>query len=298
MNASASSLNVSAYGEGCMYPPSASQPVSTTFAQIQASGLTTVILSLMHIGRDYDISPSQITGDLYYNDLLIISQGSYVGDPTWIDPTSPNCINDLIGGSVTRVEMSVGGGGVLDFQTIQRIYEANANSFDGTNLQTNFVALKKTLPVVSLIDMDCEDNYDEASFVAFCQMLIAIGFSITFCPYTATSFWTNSLKAIEASDPGSVTWWNLQCYDGGAGNEPQQWADSITSVIPGFDTTGYILAGDWTNDSPQAVEQLMQTFSAQSATGGGFLWTIDSTISGGTSDLAAYVSAIQSGLGS
>ncbi|HEY0394204.1 MAG TPA: hypothetical protein VGD01_06885 [Candidatus Elarobacter sp.] len=256
-----------------------------------------MILSLMHIGRDYDISPTQIVGDLYYNNVLIISEGRYVGDPSWIDPVSPNCINNLIAGSVTQVEMSVGGGGVKDFQTIRQIYQANGGSFTGTNLYDNFVALKNTLPVVSLIDMDCEETYDQASFVAFCQMLIEIGFRITFCPYTYYSFWTGSLTALENSNPGSVVWWNLQCYDGGNGNDPQQWAGYITDAIPSFNTAGYILAGDWTDDSPAQMQALMQTFSMESAAGGGFIWTIDSAISGDAhGDLAAYVSAIENGL--
>jgi len=291
-------LNIAAYGEGCMYPPSATQPVGTTIQQIQASGLTTVILSLMHIGRDYDINPPQITGDLYFNDTLIFSKGAYVGSSDWINSSSPDNINQLIGGSVTQVEMSVGGGGVKDFETLKLIYEANHNSFQGTNVQQNFVTLKQTLPVVTIIDMDCEETYDQASFVAFCQMLIAIGFKITFCPYAVPEFWTGSLAALNESNPGDVAWWNLQCYDGGGGNDPQTWAGYIADVIPGFETTGYILAGDWTNDPPADMQQLMQGFANESSVGGGFIWTIDSTIeAGGTSTLASYVTAIQDGLG-
>lgn len=289
--------NIAAYGEGCMYPPTATQALGTTIQQIQASGLTTVILGLMHIGRDYDISPPQITGDLYFNNTLVFSQGAYVGDPDWINPTSTDNINQLIGGSVTQVEMSVGGGGVMDFETLQRIYQDNNNSFAGTNVQQNFVALKQVLPVVSIIDMDCEETYDQASFVAFCQMLVAIGFKITFCPYTNTDFWTDSLVALNTSNPGSVVWWNLQCYDGGTGNDPQRWARAITQSIPGFNTNGYILAGDWTNQGPAAMQHLMSKFAKESSVGGGFIWTIDNTIStGGTSTLASYVSAIQNGL--
>lgn len=292
----ATANNIAAYGEGCMYPSTSNpQSVGETITMIQNSGLTTVILSLAHIGRDYDISPPQIMGDIIYNNTLIFSEGSYVGDPSWIDPTSSNCINNLIGGSVTQVELSIGGGGVMDYQTIKKIYNQNGNSFEGTNLQNNFIALKNTLTVVSIIDTDCEETYDQASFVAFCQMCIAIGFKITFCPYTLENFWTGSLAALNTSNPGAVIWWNLQCYDGGYGNDPQTWASHITNAIPGFDTNGYILAGDWTNDTPKQTEFLMQTFANENAVSGGFLWTIDNTINN-PNTLADYVTAIKKGL--
>ena len=285
-------LNFAVYAEGCMYPASASiQPVKTTISQLQQSGFKTAILSLFHIGRDYAISPKQVMGDIYFNNTPVISKGSYVGDPIW-----PGLINSMIGGTVTRVCASVGGGGVMDFETIQKIYEGNGNSFANTNLMGNFQYLRKTFPTISIIDMDCEETYDQASFVAFCQMLIGMGFGITFCPYTYQSFWTGSLAALNTSNPGAVKWWNLQCYDGGGGNDPANWATAITQAVPGFSTVGYILAGDWTNDTPSEVQALMGTFNKELCVGGGFIWTLDNIISSTTS-MKAYVDAISVGLG-
>ena len=285
-----SNLNIAVYAEGCMYPPAAD-----TIPQLKQSGFSTLILGLFHIGRNYSISSPQIMGDIYFNNTLIISQGEYVGDSAW-----PGTINEAIGGSVTQISASIGGGGVMDYETIQKIYEENNNSFSGTNLETNFYQFKKTFPSISIIDMDCEETYDQASFVAFCQMLIGAGFGITFCPYTYQSFWVDSLEALNTSNPGAVKWWNLQCYDGGYGNDPQNWADAITQTIPGFNTNGFILAGDWTNDQPDGVKSLMQTFSDEKSVGGGFIWTLDNIINSYPSDpltgMEAYTTAISTGL--
>lgn len=281
---------IAVYAEGVMYPTTASQSVHTTINQLQKSEFNTPILGLFHIGRDYDITPAQITGDLYYNDTLVISQGSYVGDSHW-----PGLVGSMIGGGVTKVCASFGGGGVLDFQTLKRIFEGNGNSYGSTNLMANLKVLRHTFPSISVIDMDCEETYDQPSFVAFCQLLIAMGFQISFCPYTNQDFWTGSLARLDATNPRKVVWWNLQAYDGGAGNQPGPWAAAISLAVPGFATTGYIVVGDWTNDSPLQVKQLLRGFSNEPSLGGGFMWTLDAMISAGTLD--AYGSAIKAGLG-
>jgi hypothetical protein len=83
-----------------------------------------------------------------------------------------------------------------------------------------------------------------------------------------------------------VKWWNLQCYDGGGGNNPQDWADAIAKDAPSHQTEGYIVAGDWVRfydpdagswagDCPNAMEQLFSGFRKQACVGGGFLWSLD-----------------------
>ena len=306
------SRNVAAYGEGVMYPPNLKPNISA----IQTAGWTSVIVSLFHVSS---------TGDVGLNDTQLFSGGQYVGSSAW-----PGELKQLMGkgSTITTLLGSIGGGGVSDFANIQTIYDNNNNSFAGTPLQKNFQSFFSTLPTITLIDMDVEDNYDQASFVAFCQMLIDIGFGITFCPYASweTSFWTGSLKQLNQSNPGAVKWWNLQCYDGGQGNDPQTWATAITSAIPGFDTTGFILAGDWSRnlaepnknpsswfwqgDCPPAMQTLMSSFKSETCVGGGFVWTIDQILDYaaqqkkkpdpqpcGNAGMSDYVAAITNGLG-
>jgi len=263
-----SALNIAAYGEGIMYPPNLAPNISA----IQQAGWNTIILGLFHISS---------SGDIGFNDTSIIQGGKYVGDSTW-----PGQLTQLKSGNISTLLASIGGGGVSDYENIMTIYQSNNNSFQGTALQSNFQTFRNTFTAVSIIDMDCEDNYDQPSFVAFCEMLIEMGFGITFCPYTYDSFWTGSLAAIQAQYPGAVKWWNLQCYDGGNGNDPADWAASIQQAIPGFDTNGYILASDWSRfwntqykiwegDCPQAVQSLLSQFKGEACVGGAFIWTLD-----------------------
>lgn len=278
-----STLNIAVYAEGCVYPASAqpSQPVKDTIGQLQQSGFTTAILGLFHISS---------TGDLSFNDESIISEGAYVGDPSW-----PGLVGSIPGGSVSQLCASIGGGGVGDFANIQAIYESNGNSFNGTNLLLNFQALASTFPAISIIDMDCENTYDLQSFVAFCQMLAGIGFGITFCPYEAQSFWTSALSSLNTSSPGAVKWWNLQCYDGGGSNIPADWAQAIAEALPGFSTDGFIVAGNWTQATPGQVQSTLNGFDDTACLGGAFIWTLDAMIADGTQ--AEYAQAIVAGLG-
>lgn len=311
-------FTIATYGEGVMCRPLLSPNIST----IQRAGWNAMILGLFHI------SPS---GDIGFNDLAIVTAAadgsSYVGDPAW-----PGQLATLMtaGGSNTLQTMlaSIGGGGVSDFRNVQSIYQGHGNSFTGTALQANFRIFRATFPTISLIDMDVEDGYDQASFVAFCQMLIELGYGITFCPYVPwkMDFWTGSLAALNASNPGAVKSWNLQCYGGGNGNDPDAWAQAITAAIPGFDTTGFIVAGDWSRtlakptsdpdswfwegNCPAAMQALFSSLKTKASVGGGFVWTLDEIFayagnqkqkpdpeSCGSVGVQDYVRAIVDGLG-
>ena len=182
-----STSNIAAFAEGVMYPPS----LSPLIPSLQQAGWTTLILGLFHIDS---------SGNIGFNNKMIIENGSYTGDTGW-----PGQISQLLGGSsqITLIEASIGGGGVQDFQNIQNIYQNNNKSFAGTLLQRNFQVFHQTFPIITLIDMDCEEAYDQPSFVGFCEMLIQMGYGITFCPYTRDTFWTGSLAAIQQQHPGN-----------------------------------------------------------------------------------------------
>ncbi|HEU5133896.1 MAG TPA: hypothetical protein VFU13_02015 [Steroidobacteraceae bacterium] len=327
-----------AYAASCLYAvsdddvPRVQQNVQT----FQTSGLNTLILGLFHIGRDFDIEPKQVLGDIYFNDTLVFSNGDYVGYGS--APGAATSWGKLVaslasGGAIAMTLASIGGASdvIYDFRAIQKIYESNNGSFEGTNLQRNFVRLRSVLPTVGIIDMDNEETYTASreSFTAFCQMIARIGFGITFCPYADTAFWTDSLKVLSSSNPGAVKWWNLQAYAGGTDNDPQGWAQAISKAIPNFDTTGYIVGSDWSrfyNTASQdwegdfpfstcpggSVYSLFKSWAGESAIGGGFLWNADQVFnyeadirkygpdpcydsSGGS--MAQYVSAMVTALG-
>jgi len=267
---------IAAFGLGEVCPPKLAKNMSA----IQKAGWTTVIVSLFHIDA---------FGNLGINDTMITHNGTYTGNPDW-----PGQLQQLLKGpgtTITTLEASIGGWGVQDFENVKTIYQKNKKSFDRTLLQKTFNTFFTKFPAIRLIDMDMENTYDQESFAAFCQMLIKIGFGITFCPYQQQSFWTNSLAALNKSNPGAVKWWNLQCYAGGVGNDPKDWADAISKAIPGFNTKGFILASDWSRnlnqpntnpsswywegDCPPAVQAQLAQFAQEPSVGGSFLWNID-----------------------
>ena len=158
---------------------------------LRASGYTTVMLWCIHVDAT--------TGNLIYNDQLVVSNGVYVGNAAWPGQlatlkTAPTSVN--------RIEVSVGSWGVNDFQSIQTLitnHGTNATSI----LYRNFQALKKATGA-DAIDYDDETLYSTSTDVQFGQMLAAIGCQVTFCPYTDASFWqgvyhqlgTNIVKAV------------------------------------------------------------------------------------------------------
>lgn len=267
---------IAAFGLGEVCPPNLAKNMSA----IQKAGWTTVIVSLFHIDA---------FGNLGINDTMITNNGTYIGNPDW-----PGQLQQLLKGSgttITTLEASIGGWGVQDFENVKTIYQKNNKSFEGTLLQKTFGTFFTKFPTIRLIDMDMENTYDQDSFVAFCRMLIKIGFGITFCPFEQQRFWTNSLAALNKSNPGAVKWWNLQCYAGGGSNTPKDWADAISKAIPGFNTKGFILASDWSRylnqpdkdpstwywegDCPPAMQTLLSQYAKEPSVSGAFLWNID-----------------------
>jgi hypothetical protein len=317
---------IAAYGLGEVYPPNLAKNMSA----LQTAGWTTIIVGLFHIDGPNNLppvyKPVDAAGNLYFNDTKIIDNNQYIGSTDW-----PKQLRQLINGpgiAVTTLEASIGGWGVKDFANVKSIYEANNNSFAGTLLEKTFNALYTTFPVIRLIDMDTEDTYDQPSFVAFCQMLIKMGFGITFCPYAQDQqdFWTGSLKALNTSNRGAVKWWNLQCYAGGKGNDPQAWADAICGAIPGFNTTNFLLGSDWSRnlaqptkdpstwfwegDCPPATQTLIESFAGEKCVGGAFVWNMDQILNYaadqkklpdphpcGNVGMTDYVAAVKKGLG-
>ncbi len=259
---------IGAYVEGIIYP----NPPANLYNEIKAAGWTNIILSMYHV---------DITGNISFNNHRIVEGGNYIGRPEW-----PTLIADMKAGSkITSISASVGGWGVTDFAHIKAIYNANNKSFAGTAMQENFRCLRRNFRAIDTIDLDCEETYDQPSFVAFCQMLIDIGYDISFCPYTFPSFWVNALYDLETYKPGAVKSWNAQCYIGGAPNVPRLWVNAIASAMPKFNTEGFIISGDRcrvpgrpdTTDCPAEVASRLRDFAGPYL-GGGFIWTIDHII--------------------
>lgn len=247
---------------------------------LKASGFTTVVAWAMHI---------QSNADLVFNDPnnLLVTNGDYVGDPSW-----PGLLADLKQGttSVNRLIFSIGGWGVQDFPNLKHLifptssdYPNNPQTGPNTQLYKNFAVLKAAIPTIDAIDFDDETLYDIPTTVAFANMLHDIGFNVTFCPYTMADFWVQCLYDLNAPTPGLVTGFNLQCYAGGAGNNPNTWIDAITNKMgKSFDAAGFVFPGLWCRNGtgcaggqcPSSIESSFQGWKPLGIQGG-FIWLYD-----------------------
>ena len=288
------------YVQGDIYPGGGNDPAAVVTA-ITGSKLTTPILALCHVNCSPATCPNGKSpanskdGDITFNDTLIVSGGQYVGDPSW-----PATVKSLRAGNVTEIYASFGGYGVPDYSRIRTLMKKYGTG-PGSPLYENFACLKSTLQIDG-IDFDDEDSYDQNTVVQFAQMLIGLGYKITFCPYTSQSFWAGCIQALGASN---VAWLNLQCYAGGKSNDPGGWTGMGVPVVAGVCSNCCCEQTTCSVSDVQAVYTLWTTgqgsvssncwsgtSSGAVTLAGGFIWTYADI----ASDLDGYVNAMAAGL--
>lgn len=255
--------------------------------RVKRSGFNTVVLALGHV-HYRDSKPDTYYGDVYYNNTEIVANGSYVGPAGWA-----GLIEQLKQGpdAVERVLFSIGGWGVGDFANIERLI-AEFGTGPQSPLYRNFLALKQLFPAIDAIDLDNEEGLDQASMVAFCRMLGAIGFQVTFCPYNDQAGWIDCLAELESSDPGLVVGFNLQCYAGGGGNDPADWIRALRARLGTGFPASFVIPGVDTGGGPAQVRAQFAGWAGDGI-GGGFLWTFE----GAGPQPRDYARAIAAGLG-
>lgn len=189
---------------------------------VRASGFGTIVIFNLRVDASgnllYGASASYPTA---------CSNGSYVGDPSWPGLWA-QC--KAAPSSVNRIEMCIGGWGDTSFQNIKNRIAADGTG-TGTVLFRNLQALHNVLGI-DAIDFDDESTYDATSASQFGQMCIAAGMKVTLCPYTNPGFW----QAVKSNLGPLCDQVYLQCYDGGAGNDPAVWNGYFggLKVVPGY----------------------------------------------------------------
>jgi hypothetical protein len=268
---------------GAFYP-GGNPNIQNNIDDVKHSGFTRVICWCIHVNPN---------GDLVFNDPLLVHDGVYSADPTW-----PSYLSQLKQGSTTvnSLYFSVGSGGVQDYAHIRELIRTQGTG-PTSILYRNFRALKQAFPYIDGIDLDVEDDFDHDTIVAFSLMMGQLGMKVTFCPYFAPNFWVSCLADVERQSPGLVTGFNLQCYDGGAGNNPADWVNAIQQA--GFSVPVY--PGLWAHhfdctagDSPAQVQAKITGWK-DSGIAGGFIWHYDDVQRCGPSS-TDYANAIASSL--
>jgi hypothetical protein len=233
---------------------------SGNISALKSSGFTTMILFVVDV---------EANGDLNYNgDHLIVTNGVYMGDSAWPSrlaalKTAPTFIN--------RIEVCTGGSGAQSWVNIKNLIAAQGTNSDSI-LYKNFLTLKNTLGIDAICNDD-EVAYDAGSAATFNRMITSLGMKNTLCPYSSSSYW----KSIFTNSAIDAVY--LQCYDGGAGNDPATW----NAYFGGFK----VAPGDWYNDSPATVASEFAGWSTEIS--GGFMWQLEVI---GDANLAPYAAAI------
>jgi len=178
----------------------------------KASGFTTLITFAMHVNADGTL---MIAG-------VACTNGVYVGPTNWNSlittlKTPPT--------TVTRYEVCIGGWEDTSYDNIKSLVSSQGTG-SGSILYKNFQALKKAVPGIDAINDDDEKTYDLNSSTNFANMLGSLGYKFTQVPYMNQSFWVSLKNAITNCDYAYV-----QCYEGGAGNDPGQWQSALGSGV-------------------------------------------------------------------
>lgn len=225
-------------------------------SKLKNSGFNTAILFVVDVAAN---------GDLNYNgDHLIITNGVYIGDAGW--PARLAALR-VAPTSITRIEVCTGGAGAQSWNNIKTLIAAQGTNTDSI-LYKNFQTLKNTLGIDAICNDD-EVAYDAASAAKFNRMITSLGMKNTLCPYNNVSYWQSVFNnsAIDAI--------YLQCYDGGAGNDPATW----NGYFGGFK----VAPGDWSNDGLATVAAKFDAWSP--VINGGFIWQFEFI---SAADLASY----------
>jgi hypothetical protein len=234
---------------------------SSDTSKLKNSGFNTAVLFVVDV---------ETNGDLNFNgDHLVVTNGVYMGDPAWgtrlaalkQPPTS-----------ITRLEVCTGGAGAQSWANIKNLVATNGTGTSSI-LYRNFLALKNAINMDAICNDD-EVAFDAGSAATFNQMITSLGLKNTLCPYDNNSYW-ESVFANSAIDAVY-----LQCYDGGAGNDPGTW----NGYFNGFE----VAPGDWSNDGLAAVATKFSTWSP--IINGGFIWQFENI---SASDLASYGAIIK-----
>jgi hypothetical protein len=229
-------------------------------AALKTSGFNTLIIFGVGVLENGDIK--------YYSntpgskDVLIASNGAYVGGDALSNKVRSFKSNDT---SVDRLEIS------MNAQNIRKLMASPGTGAE-TPLYRNFKALK-TAWSLDAVNNDDEAVYDVSSTVAFAKMLGRAGYKYTFAPYTNTRFWVSVKSQLNngLKEPNLLMdRVYLQCYDGGARNDPASWQKTLEmKVVPLVWVTNVAKPAQGTT-VPQARSKFTSWHHGNALGGGGY----------------------------
>ena len=221
-----------------------------TIEKLRNSGFTYVILFNINVEPD---------GTLTTDGETVCKDGKYV-----FGNTQPNYVSDIkklkqAPTTISRIEICIGGWGNKSFSRIKELINSHGVG-SGTILYKNFKALKNAIPEIDAVNNDDEHCYDVATAVKFHQMMYKLGYKTTIAPYTNRSFWENLVSQLGDRCDRVL----IQCYDGGAGNNPSDWHFGNRAVHAG--------RMNYQEGGVDACVAQMESWKKNNGVSGGFIW--------------------------
>ena len=221
-----------------------------TIEKLRNSGFTYIILFNINVEPD---------GTLTTDGETVCKDGQYV-----FGNTQPNYVSDIkklkqAPTTISRIEICIGGWGNESFSRIKELINSHGVG-SGTILYKNFKALKNAIPEIDAVNNDDEHCYDVATAVKFHQMMYELGYKTTIAPYTNRSFWENLVSQLGDRCDRVL----IQCYDGGAGNNPSDWHLGNRAVHAG--------RMNYQEGGVDACVAQMESWKRNNGVSGGFIW--------------------------
>jgi len=240
-----------------------------TIAKLRESGFTYAILFNVDVQTD---------GTLKTDGETICQNGEYV-----FQRTQPHYVEDVIAlktqpTSISRLEICIGGWGNQSYVNIKNLVNKYGTGPE-TMLYKNFKALLETVPGIDAVNNDDEHGYDVETAAKFHIMMSDLGLHTTLAPYTNKNFWTQLATKVNSQRPGCVDRVMIQCYDGGAYNNPLSW--NFSGIERHAGRTNYQTSME------ESIKQ-MENWAQSGAATGAFVWVYNDE----TWDLNAWASAM------
>ena len=224
-----------------------------TIEKLRNSGFTYVILFNVNVETD---------GTLTTDGETICRDGEYVfanEQPHYVDDVK--ALKQWPTG-IERIEICIGGWGNESYSRIRDLINSEGTG-PSSILYRNFKALKEAIPEIDAVNNDDEHCYDASTAVRFHVMMSTLGYKTTVAPYTNKTFWQTLVTQLNQSRPGACDRVLIQCYDGGAYNNPSDWALGNLPVHAG--RTNY------QSSMEESIAQ-METWRNDNNVVGGFVW--------------------------
>ncbi len=224
-----------------------------TVTKLKNSGFTCAILFNVNVESD---------GTLTTDGETICRNGQYVfanEQPYYADDVK--ALKTWPTG-ISRLEICIGGWGNESYYRIKSLIAAQGTGPESI-LYRNFKALKEALPGIDAVNNDDEHCYDVSAAVQFHTMMYDLGYLTTVAPYTQKKFWEDLVNQLNTQRPGACDRVLIQCYDGGAYNNPRDWKLGGLPVHAG--RTNY------QSDMLTSISQMESWRDVQGVVGG-FVW--------------------------